>query len=127
MNNTKTWLALFFLTMALSACSTLDKNKTSGVNEPSEQNQYALEVGHKVLAVQAALENPEQPASIEAVKALGLDSRHYVMVRGWLVQELRSAESWQETSTYQTSLAYKNATDKRASALRLMIRAIDLE
>ena len=126
MNNTKTWLALFFIA-TLSACSTLDKNKTSGVNEPSEQNQYALEVGHKVLAVQAALEKPEEPASIEAVKALGLDSRHYVMVRGWLVQELRSAESWQETSTYQTSLAYKNATDKRASALRLMIRAIDLE
>jgi hypothetical protein len=49
------------------------------------------------------------------------------MVRGWLIQALRSAESWQETSTYQTSVAYKNTTDKRISALRRMIRAIDLE
>ena len=126
MNNTKTWLTLFF-TMTLSACSTLDENKTSSVTPLSEQDQYALEIGHKVLAIQAALESPEQPASVEAVKALGLDSRHYVMVRGWLIQELRSAESWQETSTYQTSVAYKNTTDKRISALRRMIRAIDLE
>ena len=126
MNNTKTWLALF-LTVTLSACSTLDEKKTLGLNGLSEQSQYALEVGRKVLAIQAALETPDQSASITAVKALGLDSRHYVMVRGWLVQELRSAKSWQETSTYQTSVAYKNATDRRVSALRRMIRAIDLE
>lgn len=126
MNDTKTWLALF-LTVTLSACSTLDDKKTPGVNGLSEQDQYALEVGRKVLDIQEALKKPEQPASIEAVRALGLDSRHYVMVRGWLVQELRSAESWQETSTYQTSPAYKNRIDKRISALRRMIRAIDLE
>jgi len=126
MHNTKTWLTLFF-TMALSACSTLDENKTSSVTPLSEQDQYALEIGQKVLTIQKALENPDQPASLEAVKALGLDSRHYVMVRGWLSQALRSAESGQDTSTYQTSAAYKNATDKRISALRRMIRAIDLE
>ena len=126
MNNTKTWLALF-LTATLSACSTLNAKKTPVVNGLSERDQYALEVGRKVLDIKAALEKPEQPASIEAIKALGLDSRHYVMVRGWLVQELRSAKSWQETSTYQTSPAYKNTTDQRINALRRMIRAIDLE
>ena len=126
MNDTKTWLALF-LTVTLSACSTLDDKKTPGVNGLSERDQYALEAGRKVLGIQAALETPDQSASIAAVKALGLDSRHYVMVRGWLIQELRSAESWQETSTYQTSPAYKNTTDKRVNALRRMIRAIDLE
>jgi len=126
MIDTKTWLALF-LTVTLSACSTLNEEKTPGVTGLSEQDQYALEVGHKVIRIQTALENPERPASLEAVKALGLDSRHYVMVRGWLIQELHSAQSWQETSTYQTSPAYKNTTDKRISALRRMIRAIDLE
>ncbi|MGY4876991.1 hypothetical protein ACLUEY_03785 [Vreelandella aquamarina] len=123
---TKVLLAILS-TATLSACSTLDDKKTPGVNGLSEQDQYALEVGRKVLGIQAALDNPDQPASMEAVKALGLDSRHYVMVRGWLVQELRSAESWQETSTYQTSPTYKNTTDQRINALRRMIRAIDLE
>lgn len=123
---TLVWLTALF-TASLLTFIMLDQEDTQGVNGLGERDQYALEVGRKVLAIQAALDNPDQSASIAAVKVLGLDSRHYVMVRGWLVQELRAAESWQETSTYQTSPDYKNTTDKRINALRRMIRAIDLE
>ncbi|AQU83528.1 MULTISPECIES: hypothetical protein [unclassified Halomonas] len=114
-------------TAALLAFFILSKEDTQGVGGLSEQDQYALEVGRKVISIQAALEHPEQLASVKAVKALGLDSRHYAMVRGWLLQELQPAESWKETSTYNTSQDYKDITDQRITALRSMIRAIDLE
>lgn len=120
-------LLAILATTALLTLFTLNKEDPQGVNGLSEQDQYALEIGRKVISIQAALEQPEQPASVEAVKVLALDSRHYVMVRGWLLQELLSAESWKDTSTYHTSEDYKNKVVSRIRALQKMVAAIDLE
>ena len=35
------------------------------------------------------IRNPDAPGAMEAVLELGLDSRYYVMVRGWLAMQLR--------------------------------------
>ena len=54
--------------------------------DPSRADEHALWLGHRVLAIAAAIRNPD---AIESVLELGLDSRYQVMVRGWLVMQLR--------------------------------------
>ena len=83
----------------------------------------ALELGRKVLAVKAAIQNPDDPNSLEAIRDLGLDSRYYVMVRGWLSMELEGARSIMEASGENPNPEIK----KRADFLNKAIRAIDLE
>ena len=57
--------------------------------DPSRADRHALWLGHRVLAIAAAIRNPDAPDAMGAVLELGLDSRYYVMVRGWLVMQLR--------------------------------------
>ena len=57
--------------------------------DPSRADEHALWLGHRVLAIAAAIRNPDAPDAIESVLELGLDSRYQVMVRGWLVMQLR--------------------------------------
>ena len=83
----------------------------------------AYDLGRKVLAIQGALANPVVPEAIDAVKALGQDSRYYVMVRGWLSMQLSADQS----------IASARGDDvpghirERIEFLERAIRAIDLE
>lgn len=92
-----------------------------GELDPADRE--ALELGRRVLAVQAALADPEAPDALAAISALGLDSRHYTMVRGWLMQQLLG----------DLSIAEANPGDipprieQRIEFLQRAIRAIDLE
>lgn len=90
-------------------------------------DEEAMALGRQVLAVKAALEQPEAPESLEAIRALGNDSRYYVMVRGWVIQHLQMAESYMGTSTYRDDPARKQAVDARIAALKKALRALDLE
>lgn len=83
----------------------------------------ALELGRKVLAIQRALKNPSAPDAMKAVTDLGHDSRYYVIVRGWLSQELAGCQSILDAHRGQ---APKEMTE-RVAFLRKAIRAIDLE
>ncbi|WFB37466.1 hypothetical protein P3T73_06795 [Kiritimatiellota bacterium B12222] len=90
-------------------------------------DEEAMLLGYQVMAVQEALRFPEQPESLEAIKGLGLDSRYYVMVRGWLVQEIKLAESYRDRSDYTQDSQRQLDVEKRISALQKALRMIDLE
>lgn len=94
-----------------------------GVEPPSSGDAEALALGRQILAVQRALGDPDKPESLKAVMALGTDSRHYVMVRGWLVQLLAGDESIAEAAGGKPA----EAVAARIRFLRKAIRAIDLE
>jgi hypothetical protein len=93
----------------------------------TEADQRALEVGKKVLAVQAALQSPCETSAMDAIKDLGHDSRYYVLTRGWIHQHLRMAESYRDTQKYRETEEYQKQVDKRIQCLQKMIRALDLE
>ena len=86
-------------------------------------NDEATLLGQRVLAVQAALQNPGAPGSIQAVEDLGLDSRYYVMVRGWLSLQLAGDRSIVEAGQGAVSPAIA----ERIAFIEQAIRAIDLE
>ena len=90
---------------------------------PATEDPAALELGRKVLAVQRALEHPQDAESLEAVKALGTDSRYYLMVRGWLNEQLRADQSILDASKDKTPQKIKD----RIAFVKKAIRAIDLE
>ena len=89
----------------------------------SEEARSAQELGRKVVAIQHALDHPETPGSLEAVKALGLDTRYCVMVRGWLSQVRLGDLSIVESSKENTPQKIKD----RIAFVEKAIRAIDLE
>ena len=93
----------------------------------SPQDQHALELGHKVIKAREALKTPAKQASIAAIRDLGLDSRYYVMTRGWITQHISMAESYRGTSKYKQDGKYRKEIDDRITALRKLLRAIDLE
>lgn len=86
-------------------------------------DKAAQELGRKVLAIQRALQNPKAPGAIKAVTELGHDSRYYVMVRGWLTQELAGAQSIRDANRGQVP----RELTERIAFLHQAIRAIDLE
>ncbi len=87
------------------------------------RDQSARDLGIKVLAVQKALRHPKAPGAMDAITALGRDSRYYVMVRGWLVQELAGAESIRDANREVIAAELR----ERIDFLHKAIRAIDLE
>jgi hypothetical protein len=89
----------------------------------TEQDQAALDLGHKVLAVQNAIKHPHAAGSLEAVRALGLDTRYATMVRGWLHEVLRGDYSIRDASKEKTPQTIKD----EIAFLEKAIRAIDLE
>ena len=93
----------------------------------SPQDQQALDLGRKVIKARAALKVPAKQTSIETIRELGLDSRYYVMTRGWITQHISMAESYRGTSKYRQDETYRKEIDDRITALRKLLRAIDLE
>lgn len=86
-------------------------------------DQTVLELGHKVLAVRQAIQNPGGPNAMKAITDLGRDQRYYVMVRGWLSYQLEGDMSILDAAKEQTPDAVK----ERIDFLNRAIRAIDLE
>lgn len=99
----------------------LSFNVQANPNDQADANSMLL--GRKVLAVKAALADPTAQDSLQAVRDLGLDSRHYVMVRGWLDMQLRGDRSIAKASQGQVS----PEISQRIEFLEKAIRAIDLE
>ena len=91
--------------------------------DPSRADEHALWLGQRVLAIAAAVRNPDAPDAMAAVLELGLDSRYYVMVRGWLVMQLRGDMSIAQARNGDVSPQIA----ARIAFLEKAIRAIDLE
>ncbi len=86
-------------------------------------DQMALELGRKVLAVRHAIQNPGESNSMQAIADLGRDQRFYVMVRGWLSYQLEGDLSIVNAAKEHTP----NTVTERIEFLNEAIRAIDLE
>ena len=86
-------------------------------------DEHALWLGRRVLAIAAAVRNPDAPDAMAAVLELGLDSRYYLMVRGWLVMQLRGDMSIAQARNGDVSPQIA----ARIAFLEKAIRAIDLE
>ena len=97
----------------------------SGFAAASDMTEHraALELGHKVLAVREAIQNPGMPNAMQAVTDLGHDQRYYVMVRGWLSYQLQGDMSILDANRGQT----RDEVRARINFLEEAIRAIDLE
>ena len=80
-------------------------------------------LGERVLAIRAALEDPDSPGALRAVVELGSDSRYYVMVRGWLAMQLQADIGIVEASGANVPASVAS----RVEFLQQAIRAIDLE
>jgi hypothetical protein len=89
---------------------------------PGPENEAAL-LGQQVLAIKAALYDPSAPGAMQAVRDLGLDSRYYVMVRGWLGLQLEGDRDIAGASRDKAS----HEVRRRIEFLERAIRAIDLE
>jgi len=99
------------------------KSKPVIVAPLSNEDQSALELGRKVLAISQAIQNPKMPNAMKTITDLGLETSHYAMVRGWLSYQLQGDMSIFEASGELTP----KPVMERIEFLKRAIRAIDLE
>lgn len=107
-------LSLFFASL-LEGC---------GTSEVKARDSEEYQLGVMVKAVAAAIKAPENPESLETIARYGTLTAHYVLIRGWLVQELAGVESQLEATRDPEK---KRPFEIRAPFLRKAIRRIDLE
>ena len=86
-------------------------------------SKEALRVGRVVLAIRDVMDNPNLPNAMKTVVELGTDSRYYVLVIGWLNEQLRADQSIIEARRDDVP----TKISERVLFLKRAIRAIDLE
>ena len=86
-------------------------------------DHVACELGTGVLEVANAISDPTRDGAMDAITTLGTDSRYYLMVRGWLVQQIAADRSILSTGSGASRDDLKN----RVAELQRAIRLIDLE
>ncbi len=84
------------------------------------QDMSDCDVGVIVRSVSEAIDTGME---LDTIVKYGTDSRYYVMIRGWLVQELVGVESQFESANSPAQQNFKN----RIAFLKKAIRRIDLE
>lgn len=108
-------------TIRILFCVTILSFNAHSAASESQANPEIL--GQKILSVQQAIANPDLPGSMPAVHELGHDSRYYVMVRGWLSEELRGSRSIADAMGNDVTSELK----RKIQFLEKAIRTIDLE
>ncbi|GIU13589.1 MULTISPECIES: hypothetical protein [unclassified Shewanella] len=91
-------------------------------NTPEQSEEY--NIGVMVKSVDNAIKTPSKN-SLELISHYGTDSRYYVMIRGWLVQELQGVNS--QLSAYRSDDEIKSRLQAKSDFLTQAIRRIDLE
>lgn len=76
-----------------------------------------------VKAIDVAIQKPQEASSLETIVHYGTDSRYYVMIRGWLSQELAGVDSQINAGAKLSDQGLQT----KAEFLRKAIRRIDLE
>ncbi|MCG9739805.1 hypothetical protein L1D32_16695 [Shewanella insulae] len=102
----------------MTGCANMPSQSQTQAQEQAEQQA----LGAMVQALQQAIASPS-PQHLEVIARYGTDSRYYVMVRGWLVQELSGIESQLAAHGDRAPEAMR----AKAEHLRAAIRRIDLE
>lgn len=96
--------------------------------EPTQSDEYAI--GVMVKSLDHAIKHPSN-SSLATITEYGTDSRYYVMIRGWLVQELQGVKS--QLAAYRLDTLDTSDDQHRARLqhkvdfLTQAIRRIDLE
>lgn len=103
---------LIFLLAILSGCC------------HNSNNQEYQRTGLMIEQVSHAVKHPNSNNAFEIITQAGTDSRYYVMIRGWLVQELQGVQS-QFNATKDS--AGKDKFQTEITFLQQAIRRIDLE
>ncbi|ABZ78324.1 hypothetical protein Shal_3784 [Shewanella halifaxensis HAW-EB4] len=97
-------------------------------NEATQSEEYAI--GVMVKSLGSAIKQPSDESLI-TITQYGTDSRYYVMVRGWLVQELQGVKSqlaaYRSDDLDNSHDAHKAKLQQRVDFLKQAIRRIDLE
>ena len=110
------------LVSILLSCIVCSLSANEALQESTPPEEY--KIGVMVKEIDVAIDSPRNPASLEIIAKYGTDSRYYVMIRGWLIQELSGVDS-QLSATRDP--AVKSTLQQKADFLRLAIRRIDLE
>ncbi len=76
----------------LLVCLVFFATSTTRVNAGSCDEELAR-LGQQVQAVRLAIDDPDSPGAMAAIRNLGTDSRYYTMVRGWLGMKLQGDQS----------------------------------
>src|SRR5215210_3136054 len=95
----------------------------AGQNRVVEQAEER-QIGVMVKQIKAALAAPQDEASLRTIVQYGTDTRYYVMIRGWLREELAGVESQADAAAEPEA---KAGFAKKADFLKQAIRRIDLE
>ena len=96
----------------------------SGGASQSAALEDEYQIGEMVIAVNAAIDAPDQSESMETIARYGTDSRYYVMIRGWLSQELNGVQSQLGAAPDHSNRA---ELQQKSDFLQASIRRIDLE
>ena len=110
-------------TVAVLLLSSLLSGSALADNDLSN-NQSEYQIGVMVNAIDKAITDA-QPDSLELIYQYGTDSRYYVMIRGWLVQELTGVQSQLDAHRQQDERRQQLA--HKVNFLKQAIRRIDLE
>ncbi len=108
--------------MGLMCCICISPFAGESLENPDASEEY--QIGVMVKRITEAIDAPGKPESLQTIAGYGTDSRYYVMIRGWLVQELRGVESQLLAAQEDTTNAKLR---RKADFLEKSIRRIDLE
>jgi hypothetical protein len=111
---------LFCLTALLLHSSV---SGAGGDPDTSGCDREATRLGEQVIAVKAAIRDPNTADAMTTITELGTDSRYYTMVRGWLMLVIQGDQSIVDASKPGT----RPDIEARISFLQQAIRGIDLE
>jgi hypothetical protein len=82
------------------------------------------QIGIMVKSIAAAIKAPDKADSMATIAKYGTDTRYYVMIRGWLAQELTGVQSQYDATRDN---ARKARFKVKLDFLKKAIRRIDLE
>ncbi|ASJ95500.1 hypothetical protein [Shewanella marisflavi] len=118
-------LLIAFLLTGCADSPALSEEESQAQSQVQTQTQAQTEqqeLGIMVQALQQAIATPSAE-HLEVIARYGTDSRYYVMIRGWLVQQLSGLESQLAAHGDQAPEALR----AQAEHLKAAIRRIDLE
>ncbi|WP_428637336.1 hypothetical protein [Shewanella sp.] len=118
-------LLIAFLLTGCADSPGLSEEESQAQSQVQAQTQAQTEqqeLGVMVQALQQAIATPSAE-HLEVIARYGTDSRYYVMIRGWLVQQLSGLESQLAAHGDQAPEALR----AQAEHLKAAIRRIDLE
>jgi hypothetical protein len=110
------------ITLILCLISTQVTIASAAPKDVKQSEKY--KIGVMVKAIAAAIKAPEKPASLKTISDHGTDSRYYVMIRGWFIQDMKGTES-QLNATRDP--ARKAKLQQKVHFLKKSLRRIDLE